>query len=227
MSAATPSTETYKNPPRFAIACPSCEYLLHGLGGPVVTCPECGATCDIVELARQYRARWSTTPLYERMMRPATLAMLILVFLPAAMSIFLPELAGLMTSGAVLLWIVVGILLTAWVILALLAIRGLPFGTGAMLLLTLHLTMAGYLICGVGVFAGLIGLIGLPVAILNVSADTAEIVLCAVVTAIGILCALAFRLLWKLDQFVGRACLRHSIHVESTEESTHAKNPAM
>lgn len=178
----------------------------------MVRCPECGMTCDVEELAGRYRHRWSTTPLYERMIRPVLVALLLVILAPMVWVMMLYGLDSFIQIGLILLAIFIGVLSLAWLALSLRAMRGLPMGRGWKLLFMLHATMAGYFLCGLGVGVGLIGLIMLPVAVINAAADDQAVVWCALVTVLGIVSALLFRPLWKLDQHVGRACLRHSLH---------------
>ena len=45
------------------IPCPNCEYNLRGLQGDVVSCPECGMTCDRAEIvARRWTLPWYKAP---------------------------------------------------------------------------------------------------------------------------------------------------------------------
>ena len=45
------------------VACPGCEYNLRGLYGPVVSCPECGLTCDVAKLVQQkWEKSWQHAP---------------------------------------------------------------------------------------------------------------------------------------------------------------------
>lgn len=216
----TSSNTNESVPPSFAVACPHCEYLLHATNGPVVTCSECGERSDVEELAERYRRRWSVTPVYERMIRPVLIALMLVIAVPVLGVVAAYGFGGAWPLGGMLLVLLIGVLVMTWLALALLAVRGLALGQGWKLLMVLHAAMVGYFVCGLGVFAGLIGLAMLPVAILNAAADRQAVFACAVVTFIGVLCAVMFRPLWKLDRYVGRTCVRHALHEWACEGSS-------
>src|SRR5437763_4674843 len=53
------------------LVCPNCEYSLRGLSGAYITCPECGAFCDVVEIIRHQPIDYFQIPEYRRMAAPA------------------------------------------------------------------------------------------------------------------------------------------------------------
>jgi membrane protein DedA with SNARE-associated domain len=61
---------------RDALTCPSCDYLLRGLEGDVVTCPECGTRCDLAKLvATRWTRPWFKAPFLNQLAYPvATVA---------------------------------------------------------------------------------------------------------------------------------------------------------
>lgn len=58
---------------RDELTCPQCDYLLRGLEGAVVICPECGTRCDItLMMTRQWTAPWFRAPGFTKLMLPLT-----------------------------------------------------------------------------------------------------------------------------------------------------------
>jgi len=211
MSAATPSTELHEQPTRFAIACPTCDYLLHGLEGPMVTCPECGDRCDVEELARRYRSQWTTTPRYVRMMRLVVMSLLGALASPIVAFVLMHEAGPLEPLAMMIMMTVVAAAAMVWLAMAASAIRGMPIGRGIALLILLHMAVTGYLLAGVGMTAGFVALITLPLALFNVAVDTIPVLMCIGVILFGIGCALLTGQCWKLDTAVGKACLDHAL----------------
>ena len=53
------------------VVCPSCRYNLHGLPGAIVTCPECGAECDVLAmLTRSWFGPWHQAPGFSNLLTP-------------------------------------------------------------------------------------------------------------------------------------------------------------
>jgi hypothetical protein len=57
------------------LSCPHCDYLLRGLPGPIVRCPECGTECSLPQMiARHWIGTWHRAPLYPQLLAPVTVA---------------------------------------------------------------------------------------------------------------------------------------------------------
>jgi hypothetical protein len=68
------------------ITCPGCGYNLRSMTGDVVTCPECGRSCDVAELIRRYWVgSWRRLPKLDTLAWPA----LWLLLAPVPMGILL------------------------------------------------------------------------------------------------------------------------------------------
>ena len=60
---------------RDSLVCLKCGYSLRGLGGDVVTCPECGERNNAAEMAAgQWNRRWYEVPLFHELKTPCTWA---------------------------------------------------------------------------------------------------------------------------------------------------------
>lgn len=139
------------------IACPTCEYNLRGLLGPVLDCPECGRRVDVIELAtRRWDKPWYRAPGYNFISLPAAWAMLSLVMLLCSGAFVAAQLRpGSMTGSALLITIAAWMIaLLGWAgLLSLAYIRfGRDFAAVGFALLA-HLALGGYLL-GIGLIVG-------------------------------------------------------------------------
>ena len=138
---------------RDSLVCLKCSYSLRGLGGDVVTCPECGERINIAVLVTQrWRGPWFRAPLYNVLALP--LAWVFFILIIAGMAIAASDLqpAALPIAFAILL---VG----AAVWLALFYVAARKFGSleGVALAMLLHLLFGGYLVGFFGVLVSVIG----------------------------------------------------------------------
>lgn len=71
------------------ISCPGCGYNLRGLGGSIITCPECGVCCDAARLvAVRWNKPWHRAPGFNTLLLP-------IVWIVLAPLVFLLSLIGL------------------------------------------------------------------------------------------------------------------------------------
>ncbi len=62
---------------RDGLVCPACDYSLRGLAGDVVSCPECGAVCDVLRLiAERWDKPWYQAPGMRQLSAPLVLFVL-------------------------------------------------------------------------------------------------------------------------------------------------------
>jgi len=113
------------------IACPGCDYNLRGLRGDVVTCPECGATCDIGQLvARRWTKPWYYAPGLNWVMLPCAYALRV-----ALSTRFIDVDKSTVLAVAVLL-------LIGWLLLMYRAWRVFRSPVGVALALLMHVALA-------------------------------------------------------------------------------------
>ena len=73
------------------LACPQCQYNLRGLRGEIVSCPECGARCDVARLiAARWEKPWYKAPLFNLLALPVAWGIACLL----ALIVFLPVYIG-------------------------------------------------------------------------------------------------------------------------------------
>jgi len=135
------------------IACPTCEYNLRGLLGPVLNCPECGQRVDVIELAtRRWDKPWYRAPGYNFISLPAAWVLLSLVLLFCSGAFVAAQARPVSVMGSALLITIVTwmVALLGWVgLLSLAYIRfGRDFAAVGFALLA-HLALGGYL-AGIG-----------------------------------------------------------------------------
>ena len=123
------------------LACPQCEYNLRGLYGAVVSCPECGAECDIAKLVSlRWTKPWHQAPGLNIVFLPTAWSVGGLLGVPLALRV------GLMEGTACsLIW------LTVWVWLLWRAWGLFQSAEGVYLALASHALFAGYVL-GIGGF---------------------------------------------------------------------------
>jgi hypothetical protein len=191
-----------------AVECPDCGYCLRGLAGTDVRCPECGRMSDVEQMARLYRSTWSVTPPYQRLMRTVMMSLAVLCCVITLIGLAMSGVPAQIPVGFAALCVFVAILTAVWVRFAHDAVVRMPSESGWTVLIMLHVAVIGYLLAGLGVLVGFTALVTLLIAIVKDATETAVILTCAALTLLGVLSVFAFRPLWKLDQRVGRACLR-------------------
>ena len=173
------------------LECPQCEYNLRGLRGHVVSCPECGETCDVAKLII---LRW-TTPWYR-------VPGLSIVFMPTAWVaiglIVVPLLIFRLHFDETALTGYALILLTGWVWLMSRAWHLFQSAEGIYLALASHVVLAGYIL-------GLVGVLGGVIRAFTPSGDLLFKVAWAL---IAVALALVFWQCRKAEEFIGKRCLR-------------------
>jgi hypothetical protein len=140
------------------LACPACQYNLRGLRGSIVTCPECGAACDVVDLVtKRWDDPWYRAPGYNRVMMPAAWTLLsavtLLVLWPTASS---PggHVVSLLSAALLLAAVQAALVAGVW--------RLFNGAIGVVFVLLAHVLLAGYLVGVFGLLASLMGaLVGL------------------------------------------------------------------
>lgn len=137
------------------LACPICSYSFNGLSGEVITCPECGAQCDITAMvAARWRGSWREAPGYSRMLWPVawigTTCWFILLIYAFDVQARTPPGSGLITAIASAFIVVV------WVVLLVRTERQFTQGRGVLLLVLSHVITAAYLAGLIAVVAGLL-----------------------------------------------------------------------
>ena len=128
------------------LACPQCEYNLRGLRGDVVSCPECGAVCDVAKLVNlRWTERWYRAPGQST------------VYMPTTWGVWLPLLligtTALGEAGA-MLFLLVG--LGVWVWLLRESWRWFQSSEGVFLALACHFIVAGYMVSPIAFLYGMV-----------------------------------------------------------------------
>lgn len=172
------------------LACPQCDYNLRGLRGEVVSCPECGAVCDVAKLVSQ---RW-TKPWHQA---PG----LGTVYLPTAWAVLV--VLALLTAFTALGWtgrlLVLLIGLGGWCWLMWLAQRLFQTSEGLHLALAGHLILTGYLMGVVGCFAGVLYAVSeLPTNPLH----------CVILSPVPVVSLAAVWLCHRAEVMVAKRCIR-------------------
>jgi hypothetical protein len=133
------------------VACPGCGYNLRGLSGDVVSCPECGKSCDVADLIRRrWIGSWRRAPGMQTLAWPALWVLMLPlsgVYVAAPLREVLPAeatpavfAADCLTILVVWLWLM-GRVLRSW------------GRAGLVLAVLAHLVVAAYV---AGAFCGVI-----------------------------------------------------------------------
>ena len=185
------------------IACPDCEYNLRGLPGPIVSCPECGLSSDVAELAtRQWDKPWYKAPGFNTLIWPAVCVWFGWFFV-------IPFVAASSSDGlSVLITFFVGLAL--WVFLMYRAYRVFGRMLGVWLALAMHLLVVGYLAAVIG-FAAVVVL-----GVLEVTQATARVI----PYVYGLLAFSSFAILFwisrRVERAIAGACIRHYLRRKPT-----------
>jgi len=194
------------------LECPQCAYNLRGLLGDVVTCPECGLTCDLAKLiANRWTAQWHKAP------KLSTLA------LPTACMV-----------GAFLVWMTVAIIVSLggsgrppieWIGLIVLLMALVPYGLAIRRAFGVFDDLRGVWLALLNhaIFIGYIGSF-LTVLFTTIKATASG----AIVTALGLVSvAIVLALVVGIylacrrgEQFIARACIRRYLAVKARGEAT-------
>lgn len=144
------------------LACPGCEYNLRGLAGPVLSCPECGLTVDVVQLAtRRWDKPWYRAPGYNFITLPAAWAFVCaIIILCSGGFVSSMSRSGSVAGSALLITIAVWMAaLLGWA--GLLSLTYFRFGRDWLAVgfaLLAHLALGGYL-AGIGLIVAGIAVI--------------------------------------------------------------------
>lgn len=185
---------------RDSLACLRCGYSLRGLGGDVVTCPECGERINIAVLVtQQWRGPWFRAPLYNVLALPLTCAFLIFIIAGMSFAVSSVQPTALPIAFAVLLG-------GAAVWLALFYLAAKKFGSleGIYLAMFVHLLFGGYV---VGCF-GVIGSIIILIRAFFVGRGAGDFLLSGIVMAVCIGIFVASRV---GERFVAGRCIRQHL----------------
>ncbi len=131
---------------REELACPQCDYSLRGLGGDIVTCPECGTTCDLPKLLlRRWIGPWYRAPGFNRIILP-------LVWPGIGGWVILLALVLELQFAHPPVWtsVVAFVVLTGWLLSLWLASNLMPGNRALWLSALAHVLFVGYLIAVVG-----------------------------------------------------------------------------
>jgi hypothetical protein len=191
------------------VRCPSCDYLLRGLPGAIVTCPECGESCDVPKLIARRRTDWMTSPVYRRLFAAGMLCPFALI--SALLTVILiPHVdAGAIASGTIA--IVLG---AGWFALVHRAAKGRFDREFLVLALLSHLFQTALMLCALIVVVGGAAILGSTLALLLPEGrETAALIV--VISTIAAFGAIVF--LCKSDRFdraVGVRCIRWELRVD-------------
>ena len=175
------------------LECPQCEYNLRGLRGDIVSCPECGAVCDVAKLVSQrWTKPWHQAPWLTRLYLPTAWAVL------AGMA-WLSMYPVLRETGRSLVLLAGLAGLAIWCRLMWMARAVFRSNEGLYLALAGHLILAGYLLGVVGVFFGIAG------AAETFSTDALRSLGFAVMTVVS---AVAVPLCYRAEKMVAKRCIR-------------------
>lgn len=184
------------------IACPSCEYNLRGLSGPVVTCPECGAASDLAKLVTaKWEKPWYRAPGLNRVFMPIFVAVLGLLGVPIV--------GGFSSEPALFVPVVATVALGTWVAALIWAGRMFSGIEGYALALLSHALLAGYMLSVFGTVA---------VVILAISAWSDGNALLAVLR--GGLAVVLLAILWPCrrgEKFIAYRCIRRYLQKRHSE----------
>lgn len=124
------------------VACPQCEYNLRGLHGPIVSCPECGHTCDIAQLiSARWERPWYAAPKFHTVTSSVTWA----VFLgPLFAGGSIPLLVSNNAPLAVLFVLPPIIMFGGWALFLYLAYRVFDSWRGVHMALLAHVVFVSY-----------------------------------------------------------------------------------
>jgi hypothetical protein len=193
------------------LRCPGCEYDLRGLGGEIVTCPECGTATDVARLVvGRWQGPWYQAPGYSGLVWPVAWLMSCgLVFMCAgAMMVERIEWAGDWLPLAIMM----GVTVLGW-LLILSLLRGRMAGRAVPLSLLAHGLTLGYIV-------GVAGVIWGGVNLFRMSGIMAAQALSAVVAILGGTLFWACR---RCERWIGGVCIRHHLmdqaRVEAPEPS--------
>ena len=176
------------------LACPQCEYNLRGLYGAIVSCPECGATCDVAKLVSlRWTKPWYRAPGLGTVSLPAAWSVLGLIALPFAVTL---DVSG--RAGGLLAW------LGVWLWLLWRAWRLFEGAEGVFLALANHALLAGYLL-GVGGFIILVVRTIVTFVVPTIGHDPLQLFGSVCVLALLVLLAWACR---RAERFVAQRCIR-------------------
>ncbi len=185
---------------RDSLVCLKCDYSLRGLGGDVVTCPECGERTSIaVMITQQWRDPWFRAPLYLVLAIPSVWAFLILIIAGMSFAVSSAQPTALPIAFAVLLGGA-----AVWLALIYVAVRRFGSLEAAFLVMFVHLLLGGYVVSCFGVMFSIAGLIG---AVL-VGRGAGDFLLSGIVMAVCIGIVVAARV---GERFVARRCIRQHL----------------
>lgn len=178
------------------LACPKCEYNLRGLRGAVVSCPECGETCDVAKLTSM---RW-TKPWHKA---PGLTDM----FLPITWVVFGAMGGAVISSraGWEALTVFTVVWLAGWVWLMWRAWNVFQSAEGVYLALAAHVILVGYLL---GVFGLLSGVGGFLISLLDDPMKSNDLLWAAVWSLVVVVSIVCLRQCHRAEAFVGKRCIR-------------------
>jgi predicted hydrolase (HD superfamily) len=198
------------------IACPACGYLLRGLRGLDITCPECGRECDVIEAASLRRSDWSSCPPYARMQALAICFYIIVV--PVTVSVMAAIMTGTAASPAPMAVALSAMVATGgwWLWSFSRAAGALPGQRGVWALLLLHALIPAYIAAAACAMLAVTLLLVLIFAAMRSQwwAVAGQSALFAVAAG-GLMCGW---LAYRADQWIGRACLRHHLGLRRASE---------
>ncbi len=189
---------------RQELTCPQCDYSLQGLAGDLVTCPECGTTCDLPKLILRWGFRpWYRAPGFSRILRPLAWPGIGFWFILFVLAVEQSSVAHppIWTSGLAI------VVFAAWLRAMWRVWKVLPGGRALWLSLLAHATLAGYLAAVVASF----WLVG---TLLRGGAQRAMVLLVWVLPIIGL--AYACR---RGEKFIAQQCIRQYL-LEATAPGT-------
>lgn len=185
------------------LRCPQCSYSLEGHSGYVVTCPECGAMCDVKSIVDPHGdMRWTDIPGATDLVAP-------LWWLAVSLMLALPVFALARGTHASVIGVVFGAVIVpgGWLVLCVRGVHKYRGSHGLLSLLLLHGACAAVLIGGVGALGAVTLMFVAPFSADNITA------LSGIGIVVGmLLVACAFALLTPLGLFgasrIGRGMVR-------------------
>lgn len=183
------------------LPCPSCGYSLRGLpGATVVTCPECGVSCDRLQALMIRRGDYKQTPEYRALAGPAA-------YFPVAGLLILVASGciGIGRCDSQFCAVAVVLFLGPWLAWMISALRYFELKQGLMLTVLLHAAYCGF-VYGILALGGTT--IGAFVAASYLAGSRGDVGLLIGLAVIWIGCLLWVFTAAPIDRVVGRCCAR-------------------
>lgn len=188
------------------VRCPACDYLLRGLPGAIVTCPECGRTCDVPKLIARRRTDWLTSRVYQHLFAAGVLFPFALL---ATLITFL--LVPSVGAAAGVLGIVAVVLGGGWLLLIHRAAAGRLDRDFLVLVALSHGLQACLMLSAVIIVVGGAVILGGTLALMLPDERSEAAVAVLVSTAVVFGAIIFLSNANRMDRAIGIRCIRHEL----------------